>query len=381
MSSLMPGYATPAATQAYVKQHEQTIAKGHYSDFTESKIKLSSLGIGTFGGPADTATDAVMEKIISTGLQAGINVVDTAAHYRYGRSLAAICAGLLDASQQGVSREAVFLISKGGFLTFRGGIPQDFDVWFDAEIAQKGLGSREDLANQVHLLSPAYINYQIDLSRQLMGVETLDAFLVDQPEVHIPVIGKEQTNQKLLPVFIQLEKAVQENRIRCYGISTFNGMRVETDDPLFQSLTSMQGLAEKAAKEFHGEHQAAHHFKIVQLPFNLGMTEGFTRFNQATGQGNVSSTLQAAFQLGIYAMASHGLMKGHLAVQTLDDIRASMLNLRKPAEFAMQFCRSTPGLGTTFVGLNELTHLEDMLRVAKCEPLAKQQYLNLYEKA
>jgi hypothetical protein len=33
-----------------------------------------------------------------------------------------------------------------------------------------------------------------------MGVETLDAFLVDQPEVHIPVIGKEATNRKLARV-------------------------------------------------------------------------------------------------------------------------------------------------------------------------------------
>jgi diketogulonate reductase-like aldo/keto reductase len=75
------------------------------------------------------------------------------------------------------------------------------------------------------------MNYQIELSRSLMGVETLDAFLVDQPEVHIPEIGKEMTNRRLEPVFALLERAVRENRIRAYGISTFEGFRVETDAP------------------------------------------------------------------------------------------------------------------------------------------------------
>lgn len=380
MTNLISGYATDAATQAYAKQHEEKVGKAHFSDFPDSKIKLSSIGIGTYGGAADEVVDAEIGQIVSRALQSGINVIDTAAHYRYGRSLVAIRAGLLDALSQGFSRDSMFLVSKGGFLTFRGGVPEDFENWFDSEIVQKNLGSKEDLVNQVHLLSAAYIDYQIDLSRQLMGVETLDAFLVDQPEIHIPVIGKEVLNQKLLPVFTALEKAVAENRIRHYGISTFEGMRVETDHAMFQSITSMQGLAEKAAQAVTGETGAQHHFKLIQMPFNMAMTEAFTRFNQATGQGNVSSSLQAAYQLGVYVMTSHTMLKGHLATQTLDEVRSRMPGLVNPAQYAIQFSRSTPGIGSALVGLSHIEHLNDALSVAQQPPMGKQDYLSLYQK-
>lgn len=381
MIELIAGYATESATQAYVRKHEGSIKSSLYSDFPESHLKLSSLGVGTFGGQASEQVDAEIAGIVSKAMQNGINVFDTGAHYRYGRSLMAIHAGLQDAMQHSVKREEVFLVSKGGFLTFQNGAPDDFDQWFESEIVKTQLGSREDLVNNMHLLSPTYIAYQIELSRQLMGVETLDAFLVDQPEVHIPVIGKEGLNQKLFKVFTILEQAVRENKIRNYGISTYHGMRVETDDPLFQSITSMQGLAEKAAKAVEQKDNARHHFKIIQLPFNMGMTEGFTRFNQATGQGNVSSTLQAAYQLGVFVMASHAMMKGHLAQQTLEEVQAKMPGLKNPAQYALQFARSTPGVGSALVGISQQAHLDDLLLVARQAPILRQMYLSLYQKA
>ena len=379
MNKKNPGYATPLATNDYLKSMNDIVAKGHFSDFVDSGIKLSSIGIGTFPGALSEDVDQQIMQIIIDGIESGINVIDTAAHYRYGRSLAVIGAALKTCIESGVAREALFVISKGGFLTLRGGRPDDFERWFEQEIVAKGLGEKEDLANNAHLLSPAYIDYQIELSRNLMGLETLDAFLLDQPEIHIPVIGKEKTNNKLLKVFIQLEKAVKENRIRCYGISTFDGMRVETDDAKFQSITSMQGLAEKAAREVHGN-TATHSFKLVQLPFNLVMTEGFTRFSQATGQGNVASTIQAAHQLGVYLMASHSLMKGHLALAQNDQLKAHMPHLENAAQRAIQFNRSTPGLGTSLVGMSQLAHLKDVEQVAKHLPMVKKDYLALYSK-
>lgn len=379
--SLIPGFATPEGTARYAAQHAGDTAAGHYSDFLRMRIRLSSIGIGTFPGRAIPVVDASITKLVSQALLHGLNVIDTAAHYRYGRSIQAVGEGVRDALRHGVPRDAMFLISKGGFLTLRDGVPQDFDAWFEREIVAQGLGGREDLAKGVHLLSPAYIDYQIEFSRRRMGVATLDAFLIDQPEVHIPVIGKERLNQKLLKLFTLLEHAVQEGRIRCYGISTFEGFRVETDHPLFQSLTSMLGLAEKAARVVTGMEAARHHFKLVQMPFNQVMLEGFTRFNHATGQDNIASTLQAAHQLRVYVMASHTLLKGHLARQSLDVVQRSMPGLANPAQRAIQFNRSTPGLGTTLVGMSDPAHLEDALIVAGTPLLEKQAYLAMYQRA
>lgn len=377
---LIKGSATAEATRAYAESHSHDTAEGHFSDFLKTRILLSSIGVGTFPGEATPEVDASMALVVSGALQNGINVIDTAAHYRYGRSLAAVGAGVRDALGRGVVRESMFLVSKGGFVTFRGGVPENLDRWFEQEIVARGLGTKEDLV-KAHLLTPEYMRYQIDLSRALMGVDTLDAFLVDQPELHIPVIGKEALNRKLLGVFTELERAVAEGSIRYYGISTFEGFRVETDAGVFQSLTSMQGLAEKAAQEATGDVQARHHFALVQMPFNQVMLEGFTRFNTATGRGNVASPLQAAHQLGVYVMASHTLMKGHLARQSADVVAQSLSDLANPAQRAIQFNRSTPGLGTTLVGMSDPAHLEDALCVARLPPLERKTYLAMFRKA
>lgn len=380
MNSLIAGYATRAATAAYAGTMGAGLAPGHYSDFLNLHLKLSSLGVGTFPGAACDTVDAAYAAIISRALVSGINVIDTAAHYRYGRSARAAGEGLRRAFAAGVKREQVFVISKGGFLCFDDGRPQDFDAWFDTHIARKGLGERDDLT-AAHLITPGYVAQQIEESRQALGIETLDAFLVDQPEVHIARLGKAALNQKLQSLFAVLEQAVRDNKIRCYGISTFDGLRAETDSVLFQSLASLLGLAEKAAQLVHGGPAARHGFRLVQLPFNQAQAEGFTRFNHATGHGNVASALQAAFQLKVYVMASHALGKGRLAGQGASAVRTALPALANDAQRALQFNRSTPGLGTSLAGISTPAHLDDLLAVARVPPMTREDYLKLYQRA
>ncbi len=378
--NLVPGYATTGGTKAYAESIGKGCGEGHFSDFLNVHLRLSSIGLGTFPGAVTEEVDAGYAANVERALLNGINVIDTGAHYRYGHSLAAVGEGLRNAFAKGVQRDGVFIVSKGGFLGFKDGVPADFDKWFSEEIEKKHLGSRDDLT-QAHLLNPRYIAFQLELSRQILGVETLDAFLIDQPEVHIPNIGKEALNKKLEKVYVVLEQAVKDGKLRYYGISTFNGFRVETDNPLFQSLTSQIGLAERAAQTVMGEPNAKHHFKVVSMPFNQVMLEGFTRFNHATGQGNVASTFQAAFQLGVYMLASHTMLKGNLANQCVDTVMQAMPLLRNDAQRAIQFNRSTPGLGTSLVGISTPSHLDDALAVTKMAPLEKQAYLKMYQRA
>jgi aryl-alcohol dehydrogenase-like predicted oxidoreductase len=120
---------------------------------------------------------------------------------------------------------------------------------------------------------------------------------------------------------------------------------------------------------------------MIQLPFNQAMTEGFTRFSQATGQGNVGSTIQAAHQLGVYVMASHAMGKGLCAREPAGAVEAALAGLPNAARRALQFCRSTPGIGTSLVGVSTPGHLDDVLAVARIAPLARPQYLGLYQRA
>lgn len=375
----MAGHATRAGTGGYARTAGAACAGGHYSDFLNEHLQLSSLGLGTFPGAATDAVDEDYAAIVERALRNGINVIDTAAHYRYGRSMRAAGAGLRRAFAAGISRDQVYVVGKGGFLRFDDGPPADVDAWFGLHVARKGLGTVDDLTG-VHCLAPGYVAQQIDELRAGLGLQTLDAFLIDQPEVHIPRIGKEALNRRLQSVFAVCEQAVRQGRIRSYGISTFDGFRVETDHALFQSLASLLGLAENAARIVHRDAQARHHFRVVQLPFNAVMNEGFTRFSQATGQGNVASTLQAAHQLRLFVMGSHGLAKGGLAAAGIDALAAAMPELQSAAQRALQFNRSTPGLGVSLAGISAPPHLDDMLAVAAQAPLPRERYLGLYRR-
>jgi len=373
--TLIPGAANSVGSKAYVARFAETLAEEHFSDFLNTRIKLSSLGVGTFPGAVDDVTDLAVAAIVAQALQSGINVIDTGANYRFGRAGRAVGAGIAKAMAAGILREEFFVVGKGGFLTFTGGRPEDPLAFFREEVVAKGLGKEEDLAQNVHCLSPEYIAWQLDDLRSQTGLETLDVFLVDQPEVHIPLIGKERMYQKLLQVFTVLEQAVNENKIRYYGISTFNACRVETDHTLFQSLTSLIGLAEKAAGEGN-----RHHLRVVELPFNALMPEAYTRFSQVTGQGNIGSTIQAAFQLKLTVMASHTLGKGLLAREEIPSLQEGIPELANAAQRAIQFVRSTPGIGVTLVGMSSPLHLADFLAVAKQLPLPKERYLAMFEK-
>lgn len=379
MTGTIPGAATRGGTNAYAATHGAGCGPGHFSDFPSLHFKLASLGLGSFPGAASDAADEAYARIVERAALGGINVFDTAAHYRYGRAMRALGEGLRRAFAGGVTREQVFVVGKAGFIAFDDRPPEDLAQWFDARVAARGLGTPADLAGH-HVLTPQYVVHQLERIREATGLETLDAFLVDQPEVHVPVSGKEKMHRRLGAVFAALEQQVKLGGIGCYGISSFQAFRAETDDAVFQSITSLLGLAEKAAALVHGA-GARHALRIVQLPFNQAMTEGFTRFSQATGQGNVASTIQAAHQLRVYVMATHSMGKGTLARQSSDAVRAALATLPNDAQRALQFNRSTPGIGTSLVGISTPAHLEDALTVARLAPMAKQAYLALYERA
>ncbi len=260
--------------------------------------------------------------VVALALRGGLNVVDTAVHYP---SLEAVGEGI---AASGVPRESVF-------------------------IAVKGFLALEDRG-------------EIEHARRSLGLATIDVFLVDQPERHAATLGKEAMHRRLDEVFRLLEAAVTDGRIRHYGIATFESLRVETDAPLFQSIAALQALGGKG-------------LRVLQLPFNPAMTEGLARFSQATGKGNVASSLQAARQLGLYCMTSHALGKGAFAVS--DPLSGHVPGLANAAQRAIQFSRSTPGVGTALAGIGSEAHLADALAVARVPPMAKDDYVKLYERA
>jgi aryl-alcohol dehydrogenase-like predicted oxidoreductase len=170
--------------------------------------------------------------------------------------------------------------------------------------------------------------------------------------------------------FQLLEAAVGEGRIRLYGTATWNGYRQP------QTATDYLCLAEleRIAREVAGP---SHHFRVVQLPYNLAMTEAFTRANQPL-DGEVVSLIEAARRLDLYVMTSASIYPGQLAKKLPPIIAELLPGLETDAQRALQFVRSTPGVGTALVGMKQRGHVDENACVGAVAPLARDAFAKLF---
>ena len=78
------GYATLEGTTRYRERFKDLAAKNHFR--LEQNLWLSSIGLGTYLGNPDEATDARYLDSVARAVELGVNVIDTAANYRFQRS-------------------------------------------------------------------------------------------------------------------------------------------------------------------------------------------------------------------------------------------------------------------------------------------------------
>jgi aryl-alcohol dehydrogenase-like predicted oxidoreductase len=215
----------------------------------------------------------------------------------------------------------------------------------------------------MHCISPTYLRNQIERSRRNLGVETIDVFYLHNPEQQLGEIDRETFEKRLALAFATLEQEVADKRIVVYGTATWNGYRQDASSRDHLDLARI----EKIAREAGG---ADHHFRVIQLPFNLGLLEAFALSNQQGSAGS-NSTLQMAQELGIAVVASASLMQGRLAGRLPEFVREK-LKTATNAEAAIQFVRSTPGIATALVGMSRREHVDSNLRIAS-QPIAKRE--------
>ncbi len=75
---LLKGYATEHGTEKYASRGTGKVSKLNFRYPYQSKLKLSSLGIGTYMGAPDCSTDFAMYNSVKESVLSGaINVIDT----------------------------------------------------------------------------------------------------------------------------------------------------------------------------------------------------------------------------------------------------------------------------------------------------------------
>jgi aryl-alcohol dehydrogenase-like predicted oxidoreductase len=363
----LPGRATPEGTKRYAARFARA-ARGYFREAAGGLI-TSSIGIGTYLGEPDDATDRrYTESIVAAG-EGGINLFDTAINYRLQRSERSVGAALQALLQRGFSRDEFIVCTKAGFLTPDADMPEDLNDYFLREYIGPGIFQAEDIAAGCHCMTPAFLASQLDRSRQNLGVDCIDVFYLHNPETQMGEVSADEFQKRIRAAFEFLESAVAQEKIAAYGLATWNAFREDPYSHAYMSLEAMVSIAREVAGD-------THHFRFVQLPFNLGMPEGLTKANQLV-QGKKLAMVQAARPLGVTLIASAALLQGQLTRKLPPNV-IQVLGLNSDAERAIQFVRSTPGLTTALVGMSHTQHVAANLALVSVEPAPRDQFLKLF---
>ncbi|RLJ70476.1 aryl-alcohol dehydrogenase-like predicted oxidoreductase [Hydrogenivirga caldilitoris] len=334
-----------------------------YKDFQGEK--LSELGIGTYLGELDEATDKGYEETIKLGVEKGINVVDTAINYRYMKSERAIGRVINE-----VGRERLFLSTKGGYVPFDADAKEDPKVFFEETFLRGGLIDLNEMTPQGHYLGKEFINWCFEKSLENMNTSYVDVYFIHNPEEHLLFTEKERFYEKLKECFYLLENKVKEGKLKFYGLATWQGFRIPKGARQHLELAEILELAEEAGGK-------EHHFKFIQLPYNLGMHEAYSLKNQ-TLDGVEVSVLEACHRLGIYVYTSASLYQGNVIGRVPEKLK-ERFGVEKDVHVALQFVRSTPGVGTALVGMSKPEHLIENLDIETKPPLSEEEFSSLFK--
>jgi aryl-alcohol dehydrogenase-like predicted oxidoreductase len=349
---MLLGRATLDATSRFAARHG-TLKRADFYRVAQGCV-LSSVGIGTYLGSTSADTDSAYIQALLTAVRGGVNVIDTSLNYRNQRSERAIGQAMIKLTQipKTVDRDELLVCTKAGYLV-RGAVPPDLDP--------------QDIVGGMHSMAPVFLADQIERSRLNLGLETIDVFYLHNPETQFGFIGQEEFYCRIAAAFTALEEAVRKGNIQYYGAATWEGFR----KPHALSLTRMRQIAYEIAG-------AKHHFRFIQLPFNLAMPEAFTSRHEQI-DGRPATVLEAARDFSITVVSSASILQGKLARELPQSFAARSPGLTTDAQLAIQFARSTPGITSALVGMSSAEHVEENLAVAGVRPLDEEHYLDIYQ--
>jgi len=330
--------ATPEGTAAYRARFAGHAAQNFFKQ--QQGLTLSAIGIGTYLGNPDPATDVNYTNAVVRAVQLGCNVIDSAANYRFQRSERSIGEALKTlTSEHGFAREELVICTKGGYLPFDGAPPRNVREYVNETFVKPGIASFEDIVGGAHCMTPAYLQNQLDQSLRNMGIECIDLYYIHNPESQLGYVSESAFYSRLKLAFERLEQNREQGKLANYGVATWNGFRVAPHSGGHHSLVRIVETAREIGGDDHG-------FRFIQLPFNLAMSEAGTLANE-TLNGEAMPVLEAAERLGVTVIASASLLQGRIDPQT-----------------AIQFANSAPGITTALIGMSRVEHVEENLKRA-----------------
>jgi aryl-alcohol dehydrogenase-like predicted oxidoreductase len=351
---MIPGTATPEGTARFAARAAGFAAPGHFRP-GPAGLMLSSLGLGTYLGNSDDATDAAVMQAAAFSIAGGLNVLDTAINYRSQRAercLGAVLQRLVSSGR--LDRSEVFVSTKAGYIPYDGAPPADRVRYIRDTYLGPKIIAPSDLVGGIQCIAPAYLLDQIRRSRANLRLATLDLFHLHNPEYMIPALGRNEWRRRIELAFRTLEDAVRQGLIASYGTATWDGYRVGAERPDHLELSELLELARHVGG-------ADHHFRAIQLPISLSAREAVCEPTQ-TPDGRPATVLEAASAAGVAVFASAPLLQGQALGETPPE--PSHAALTTPGQRALQWVRTRPGVLCVLVGMKSEAHVRENLALA-----------------
>jgi aryl-alcohol dehydrogenase-like predicted oxidoreductase len=267
---MIQGYATPEATAALAGMQTPMA----YGSFGKTGLLISQAGFGCYRITPEVAHH---RQSLRLALLSGINLIDTSTNYADGDSEALVGKVLAELIESGrLKREELMVVSKVGYLQGR-----NFANSQARRSANQPFPELVSVSEGLeHCIHPEFIASQLTESLNRLGLETIDAYLLHNPEYYMgwahqngmePEAARREYHRRIRQAFAHLESEVVQERIRWYGVSS-NTFPAGLADAEFTALSALWEMAEG----IHSEH----HFRIIQFPMNLLETGAVLNANQ-----------------------------------------------------------------------------------------------------
>jgi aryl-alcohol dehydrogenase-like predicted oxidoreductase len=348
--------ASAAATTRFASRWQSSFVDDFFRT-SELGLKVSSVALGTYLGECDDDTDALYAAALREAIANGVNAIDTAINYRCQRSERLIGRALQDLIGEGVvRRDEIVIGTKGGYIPLDGNPPasrEAYELYVRREYLDRGILRAEDLVGGGHAITPTFLVDQLHRSMTNLGVQGVDYFYIHNPEQQLAAISPSELSGRLRLAFEALEGCVSRGEIGAYGCATWHGLRLPAGSHGHLSLYELAGIARQVAGD-------GHHFRVVQLPINLTMSEAVRVSTQRDTKGRLVHVIDAASELGVDLVVSAPLLQGQLTRNLPNEIR-DLFGGDTDAQRALAFVRTLPAVLTAAVGMKSLQHVRENL--------------------
>jgi aryl-alcohol dehydrogenase-like predicted oxidoreductase len=350
------GSASATGTKRFASRRAGTLAPEFFRA-SRTGLTLSSLAHGTYLGECDDETDAMYAAALRASLLAGVNLIDTAINYRCQRSERLIGTTLSALfAADALARDEIAVCTKAGYIPLDGAPPatrEDYASYVRTEYLDTGLLHADDIVGGAHSIAPTFLLDQLQRSLSNLRLAAVDYFYVHNPEQQLTALDAAGFRSRMRAAFEALEGCVASGKITAYGCATWNGLRLPAGSHGHLSLYDVVGIAREVAGD-------AHHFRIVQLPVNLTMSEAVRLSTQRDPRGRLVRVIDVAEELGVDIVVSAPLLQGQLTHDLPPQVR-ELFPGATDAQRALAFAGSLPGVLSAAVGMKSTEHVTENL--------------------